>query len=338
MAQVITIQLITPKFHFLYLNYDLIMKYFKFLLIFKILLLVFNSKAQNSQEIGFISDNDLYASTGLDRYYTNGLELFYRKARKTYFANYYKNIYEFKLGQKIYNPYSRNLRYIITQDRPYAGYLYFNYLNKFINNNNIFLFGIEAGYTGKKTYAKETQNLMHKICNFEKSDGWKTQVKQKLSLGIYLGYIYSLYHNSEKKFQIAFINDFTLNSIFTNISSGIALKYNISKSKTTSIANTSFFNTSLQIDKEKWSSESFFGIKSYVKYQIEDITVTGKLHNNITKRKFHIQPWVWYLNIGYYHNFKRFTVSFHHILHTKNTRELIKKWVRYGSIQFSYKF
>ena len=77
-------------------------------LLFVLLVLCFaniNAQKQN-EEFGFITDNDLYVSLILDRYYTNGLELFYRKAKSIQFKNFDKKITTYRIGQKIYNPFS----------------------------------------------------------------------------------------------------------------------------------------------------------------------------------------------------------------------------------------
>lgn len=301
---------------------------------------IYNTTAQNKtdKEFGFISDNDLYVSFFLDEYYTNGLELFYKQAVSTKYGNFYKKIKHFQLGQKMYNPYESDVPNVYNQDRPYAGYVYARYAEQFINNKNLLTIGINAGYTGKKTGAKEAQTFIHQFYNIEESEGWKTQVKQILSLGIHANYVYSLFYKPESKAQVSFINKTTLNTIFANVSSGIAFKYNTTDSKTTAIANTSFFETALQNANEEWMKEGYWGLKSYVTYQISDQTITGELWNNPSQKEFTIEPWVWYTDIGYYWNLKKWNISYHQIFHTKKTVQIATQWIRYGSIQISYKF
>ncbi len=305
-----------------------------------VLLNSFNLIAQsnNKRELGFTSDNDLYVSFFLDEYYTNGLELFYKEATTTKFRAFNKKIVNFTLSQKIYNPYTVDVSEVVNQDRPYAGYLYAVYSQQFINSKNILTLGIRAGLTGKKTAARELQNFIHQFYKIPQSNGWDTQVKQKTSLGVQLNYIYSLHHKPESKLQFSFTNNIIASSILSNISSGFALKCNLSRFKTTSIANTSFFGTALQTDDESWIKESYLGIKSWGTYQINDFTVKGELYNNPTHKQFNIEPWVWFNDIGYYLNLKRWNISYHQIFHTSNTKEINKKWIRYGSIQLSYKF
>lgn len=296
------------------------------------------AQEQKNQEFGFVSDNDLYVSLHLDEYYTNGLELFYKKARTTTYKNFTKKIKHIRLGQKMYNPFHSDVPNVIDQDRPYAGYTYASYSEQFISQQNLFTLGITGGYTGKKTGAKEAQNFIHKFYNIEESDGWKTQVKEKINIGIQLDYVSNLYYNSQKNTQISLLASSNLSNIFTNISSGIAFKISTLKDQNTPISNTTFFGTALQTENENWIKESYFGIKSYTTYQARNLTITGELYNNPTQKEFNIKPWVWYNDIGYYWNLKKWNISYHKIIHTRKSKEITTKWITYGSIQLSYKF
>ncbi|NIJ44696.1 hypothetical protein FHR24_001135 [Wenyingzhuangia heitensis] len=297
-----------------------------------------NAQIKKNKEFGFSSDNDLYVSFFLDEYYTNGLELFYKKATPTKYGHFTKKIKEIRLGQKMYNPYNSDIPNVYNQDRPYAGYVYARYSERFINDKNILTIGINTGYTGKKTGAKEAQNFIHQFYDIPESEGWKTQVKQILSIGIHLDYVYNFYYKPEKKTQISLINKTTLNSIFANFSSGLAFKFHSKHYKHTSIANTSFFGTALQTNSENWVKECYWGVKSYVTYQAKDNTITGELWNNPTQKEFHIEPFVWLTDIGYYWNLERWNISYHQVFHTKKTQEISSKWIRYGTINVSYKF
>ncbi len=305
-----------------------------------ILILAFNLNAQKktNKEFGFISDNDLYVSYFLDQYYTSGLEIFYKRVDETNFLSFEKKIKDFRIGQYIYNPFNYDIVLVRQQDRPYAGYLFASYTENYISTKHLFKIGIDTGITGKNSGAEWAQNFIHQFYDLDPSNGWNTQVKQKLSVGIKIDHTYNLFYNPEKKIQIATTHKIQLNRIFSNISSGIDLKLNTSKEKSTGINNSVFYGTALQLKDEPWIKECFLGIKSFVTYQIADYTVTGELNNNFTHKNFNISPWVWTNDIGYYWNLKRWNVSYHQIFYTKNTKEIFKDWVKYGSIRLSYKF
>ncbi|MDO6801571.1 DUF2219 family protein [Wenyingzhuangia sp. 1_MG-2023] len=316
------------------------MKYLKFLFALFILLNTQASQAQKTnQEFGFITDNDLYVSFFLDKYYTNGLELFYQFSTPMNYGNFTKKIRTIRVGQKMYNPYSSDVEYIYNQDRPYAGYLYANYTENFINARHILSIGVETGVTGDKSLAREAQNFIHQFYKIDESNGWDTQVKQKYSFGLHASYIKNLWYKSEQKTQISWINKAVFNSIFSTISSGLGIKFNLNKNNAIApIDNTTFYNTALQNKDENWVRECYFGIKSLIVYQLQDYTVTGELNNNYSQKSFDILPWVWTNDFGIYWNLKQWNLSYHQIFQTSNVKNLKSNWIRYGSIEVSYKF
>src|ERR1700739_4717245 len=84
----------------------------------------------HSMEIGAETDNDSYLMQGSDRYYTDGIFLYYRHALKVKDSTKVKNkVLGFEMGQKIFNPQSGSINYYGADqpsliDRPFAAYLY----------------------------------------------------------------------------------------------------------------------------------------------------------------------------------------------------------------------
>lgn len=296
--------------------------------------------AQSTQhEFGFRTDNDLYVSTTLDKYYTNGLDLYYRSTAKKSFGPFTKRIRSITAGHKMYNPHYFDIVYTELQDRPYAGYVYANYSESVVNKKHMISIGAEFGFTGEKTKAREAQAFVHQFYDKTDSDGWDTQIKEKFALGVSASYVGNLYYNPEKNIQLSFISNALLHQIFTNVSSGLGIKFNLDKNNPlNSIDNTSFYGTAIHTENEHWTKECFLGIKSYVTYQKEDHTVTGELGNNFANKEFNIEPWVWHNDLGLYWSLKHWNISYHQIFHTANVKNLNTHWIRYGSIQLSYKF
>ncbi|ANW95199.1 hypothetical protein AXE80_02380 [Wenyingzhuangia fucanilytica] len=294
--------------------------------------------AQVYHEIGLITDNDLYVSIYLDEYYTNGLELFYKKVSNTNYQFFDKKIRQFSIGQNIYNPQESDITIVYLQERPYAGYLYFNYSEQLINPKHILKLGASTGVTNTKSGAEAAQNFIHTFYNIEPSEGWETQVKEKYAIGLFANYTRNLFYKEDFPFAVSWTNKATLNSIFTNISSGLTLRYNFLKTILAPISNSSFFGTALQTNQESWIKESFFGIKSFATYQIQDYTITGDLDKNLSQKEFHLEPWTWQNDFGFYWNLKHINFSYHIIFKTRTAKEMKTKITRYGSIQFSYKF
>lgn len=291
-----------------------------------------------NEEFGFKTDNDLYVSFYLDEYYTNGLELYYRKAKASNFLKFNKSITAIKVGQKIYNPFGPNVKSLFYHDRPFAGYTYGQFSKLFTNTKNIISIALEIGYTGKKTGAEEAQNFVHKFYNINEAQGWEHQIKQEIGYAIKANYTRNLVNNKNSKFQISSINKINLGTLISNLNTGLAIKIRNSSTSKTEISNSLFYETSLEIEKNTWVKEKFWGIKSYVNYQISDKTITGDLYNNYLNKQFNIIPWAWFNEIAYYWNFKRWNFSYHQIFHTKSNKKINDKWIRYGSLQLSYKF
>ncbi|MGY5353035.1 lipid A-modifier LpxR family protein [Wenyingzhuangia sp. IMCC45533] len=303
-------------------------------------LFVLNINAQKliNEEFGFITENDLYVSLVSDKYYTNGLELFYKKAKSSQFYHFDKKVTSVRIGQKIYNPLSPSLTSFSLHDRPFAGYTYGQYNILYANNKHLFSLGLEVGYTGKKTGAEEAQNFVHTLYNIGEATGWNHQIRQRIGAGLKISYIKSLSDADESLFQVSLLNNINIGTIFTDVETGFALKIRSSKTQQTTVHNSMFYNTELETKTNAWIKEKFWGFKSYVRYQLKDETVTGDLHDNFLNKSFNITPWVWYNEIGYYWNLKRWNFSYHQVFYTKNTKEIVSSWIRYGSIKVSYKF
>src|SRR4051812_2392623 len=80
----------------------------------------------HKNEIGIQTDNDSFLGQGSDRYYTNGIFIYYRHALKVNEGDSkLKNkVLGFEAGQKIFNPQSGSIPSVDYLDRPFAGYLY----------------------------------------------------------------------------------------------------------------------------------------------------------------------------------------------------------------------
>lgn len=142
------------------------------------------------QNVIFTYEND--SIYGKDRYYTNGLQMFFltknfnkNKENKVFskIFNIKKNSfynYSFGIGQKIYTPNDIKVEELITNDRPYAGYLYL-FLNKNIyHDNKIDTIGFSIGTTGPNSYGKIVQTKIHNLIGSPEPMGWDYQLSNEL--------------------------------------------------------------------------------------------------------------------------------------------------------------
>jgi len=159
----------------------------KLLLLAACLFAGINTFAQtHSNEIGIQSDNDSFLAQGSDRYYTNGIYLYFNHALNTgnnpLLAN---KVLGFEAGQKIFNAQSGGIPSVDYLDRPFAGYLYvgtsLNLLYK--NESNLKLSG-KLGVVGPAAGGEPIQNFIHNTFGFYKLTAWQYQIRNDVELNL----------------------------------------------------------------------------------------------------------------------------------------------------------
>jgi lipid A 3-O-deacylase len=140
----------------------------------------------HSSEIGLQTDNDSYLFQGSDRYYTDGIFLFYRHALKTANnANLQNKVLGLELGQKIYNPQTGNIPSAANVDRPFAGYLYAGAsLNLLYKNESNLKLGAQIGVIGPDAAGEGTQKFIHDTFGFYSINGWQYQIQNAFQLNL----------------------------------------------------------------------------------------------------------------------------------------------------------
>jgi len=150
-------------------------------------------------------ENDLFAGT--DRYYTSGAKISWSSAdlenlvdspysspflgvfRILPYINekaYQKNLL-FTLGQNIYTPNDTKTSALITNDRPYAGYLYLGVGVAWKTAEVRNTLALNVGVVGPSAYAEETQRRIHDVRRLDHPQGWDNQLHDELGLtGVYL--------------------------------------------------------------------------------------------------------------------------------------------------------
>lgn len=144
-------------------------------------------------------ENDTFEDQ--DRHYTNGLKLTWTSAdlaqwgqegwRQRFvealpFMNHpdgQKN-FGFALGQNIYTPQDISRVPPDPNDRPYAGWTYFEF--SFISKNHTVMdsLSFQLGIVGPHSYAEDLQKVTHEWLNDEQPAGWDYQLKDEPGLNI----------------------------------------------------------------------------------------------------------------------------------------------------------
>jgi len=151
-------------------------------------------------------ENDLFAGT--DRHYTNGMRLSWlspeggetipllQQARDLLALiaqdDDQKTRFGWALGQEIYTPTDKGTRTLITDDRPYAGWLYGALSLHTVTKGGKESEGakssesveISLGVVGPEALGEEAQDFVHSVRLIDKFDGWDNQLDTEPGLMI----------------------------------------------------------------------------------------------------------------------------------------------------------
>lgn len=293
---------------------------------------------QNKTEVGTTFDNDLYTSTVNDKYYTNGFEFYFRRLQTDNLNS--KTILEYKLGQKIYNPFAIRVTIIERTDRPFAGYLYASVgKNTFYKNGTVFKKSIQIGYVGPNSFGEEVQELFHNTFGYKKVLGWENQIQNALAIQGNLFYaermnMLSKIHNTD----FHWTSELDVGTILNGITTGPLMRIGIKK-PITKMQNSVFLGGGLthQNEEEK-RKELFLYIQPQINFQLYDATIQGSIFDNnspvvrnVTFLRFKVQTGVVFKN-------ENWSFSYNIIYKTKETTHPENEGAYYGSIAMGYFF
>ncbi|MGO4817395.1 lipid A deacylase LpxR family protein [Flavobacterium sp. W22_SRS_FP1] len=241
---------------------------------------------QKNTEIGIITDNDLYTSSRNDKYYTNGLEVFYRFLSKNKKEEVNKEITQISIGQYIYTPRFLNSPRKEIMDRPFAGYLFGEIgKNIFYKNESVFKIDLQIGVVGPNSFAKETQKNFHDLMGYKVVRGWEYQVKSAVAVQTHFLFSKKIFSKRDNKaVDLHFQSEANLGTIFTGGSAGFMTR--IGFSKLAPMYDSNFYGGSIG-SKAK---EFYFYIAPSMNYQLYDATIQGSLFNNNSPVTFDLVP------------------------------------------------
>jgi lipid A 3-O-deacylase len=291
-------------------------------------------------EFGFRSDNDSYLAQGSDRYYTNGLFIYFRHAmdQEKLDPKFEKKIYEISIGQKMYNPISGYAPDPARQDRPFAGYLYAGAaLNWLYTNESILKVSAELGTTGPNSLAEDGQELLHDVVGFYALDGWQYQIKNAMAINLSAQYTRLLHRASNKATDFSFEGYANAGTTFSGAGAGILFRAGglnqLFNSAYTNAVIGNHAKTKALVKKR----EVFFYAKPQLNVIAYDATVQGSMFNNNDPVTFGVKPLVFAQQIGFNYSSQRFTFDFGMLFKTKEVKSTAKAH-QYGTISMFYRF
>lgn len=290
-------------------------------------------------EFGFKSDNDAYLFYGQDRYYTNGLMLYFRHAtdQNRLGEKLEKFTYEITAGQKMFNPKGGNVGKMSQQDRPFAGYLYAGASASFFyKKESILKTSLELGTLGPRSLGEDAQKLLHKIVGFYEINGWQYQIKNEYTANLGIQYTRLLHRSEQDRIDFSLEGYANIGTTFDGVGLGILMRTgDINQLFQTAYTNSTI-GTRLKSAKLV-TSETFFYAKPQLNYVAYDGTIQGSLFNNDSPVTFKSRPIVFAQQLGFNYSSQRFTFDFGLIFKTKEVKSTAKAH-QYGSISMFYRF
>lgn len=199
-----------------------------------------------TKELTAATDNDIYAMSGSDGYYTNGMAIGFSKIKKINNDKNLKTIYKYEVGHKLFTAGIREV-YVITEiDRPITGYLYGKFsVNNFKKKDRLVSYGVSVGTIGKNALGEQLLKLYHPLIKIN-SDWWgwlwRYQLKSEIGINIEGTYAKSLLNRNKLPFiQITPVTQGTLGTTFTNLSQSILFQIG----KQNNISESSYWGSAL---------------------------------------------------------------------------------------------
>jgi hypothetical protein len=312
----------------------------KYLFLFCFFFISFSifSQQKFSKEISLVTDNDLYVSVDKDRYYTNGMFLTYRFLAQNNNENLEKKIVEWQIGHEMYTPNKSIVQTINEHDRPFAGYLYGSFgIKKIYKKNKILNTTLQIGLIGPNSYSEELQDFIHNIYGFKEAVGWKYQIKNAFALNLDADYTSFLSKNETNTFDISWVNAARLGTVYTNISSGLYMRFGFIPLQ--KMANSIGFNTNLNDDSTNFKREieSFFFIKPTLRYALYDATLQGSFLNKSSEVTNELIPMVFNIELGFKFTANRFNFGYTFNYNTNKSKDLRYTYGhKFGTINVNY--
>lgn len=310
------------------------------LAILPLFLIYFSAISQEyNNEFGIVSDNDAYLFYGQDRYYTNGLFIYYRRAVDQHKLgdNLEKLTYELSVGQKMYTPLSGYGPDPRTHDRPFAGYLYGKaQLNFFNQKEHVWKIALALGTSGPNSLASGTQNLIHTTVGLYKTSGWDYQIQNEAAANLDVQYTALLHRNSAKSVDFSLESYAQLGTVFNG--AGLALVFrtgNINQ-----LFHSSYHNATISQNnktKKLQKRELYFYARPQINYVAYDATIQGSLFTNNSPITFSVRPFVFEQRIGLNYATARFTLDYSLTFRAREIKSSARPH-QYGSITAYYRF
>ena len=299
-------------------------------------------KAQNKyrHEIQVVSENDNYLLQLRDGYYTNGLLVKFSYAGKKQTPVFSKRVQTIEAGQQIFNPNRFDSTNPITQDRPFAGYLYAKFQQRLFVKRHQALLGWSAGVgvIGKPSMAEHVQRWYHYLVGIYDVEGWQNQIADEWSVQVSGHYTRSLLNHSPEKrrWDLAATGQANLGNLFTDVSGGILLRAGWMESYQHSV----HWDARVSRDGRPGPAhkrECYFFLHPVITWQAYNAVLEGGLFtHNQSPKTVAIEPWVLATQLGFKWAENRWTLGVHYTNRSRQAKTQIRQ-EHFLSVQVAYR-
>lgn len=266
-------------------------------------------------------ENDMFAGT--DRHYTNGFRataVFSKRDTPKTIEDFLQSLSHFDddkqqphwltvgIGQDMFTPIDKKTTTLISDDRPYAGWLYLSFAAHKLstcvtssNDNPDCLDSVEAniGVVGPAALAKQTQDFVHSARNITRFEGWNNQLQNEP------GFVMSWERRKrwiappDKAWGYDLIPNIgaSLGNVLTQVNAGISLRvgYNIANDFGAPSAIKPVASAPISsMQEDRWGGYFFIGAEG--RYVAHNIFLDGNtIANSHSVSK---KPWVYDLPQG----------------------------------------
>jgi len=301
------------------------------------------------ERTNFQYENDLVFNS--DSEYTSGIKLeniysiknitsrwlkmpFFYDAQNHHFTS-------IRVAQQIFTPADTISQALVTNDRPYAGWLYLDFGLHESTEDELYSFNLQVGVVGPASLAEESQKEIHRLKSIAIPQGWNNQLKNELGINLILQHKWRLVpeplYGIESNFM-PFV-EASVGNVKTYARVGALMRFGVNPgndfgSSSIDIGGESGIPTapgSLLKKSKDWSFSVNLGLA--VTAVAHDIFLDG----NTFERSHSVdkEPFVVYASYGLSARYKHFSIDYI-LTDTTKEFELQPKSHEYGSILISY--
>ena len=251
----------------------------------------------------------------------------------------------FSIANQLYTPKDLKETELIEDDRPYAGWTYFEAVIHKSNEDSLNSIGLKVGAIGPSSYGEQIQNTIHALLDVGLAEGWKNQIGNEL--GVNLNYSYKLRYAPQPFLgwiESAFIpyTEIDLGNVSTQASLGVFIRvgYNIPKDFGLSTLDNGvdssipvYKDQMLSLEKDFSFSFNFTTSGSAV---AKDIFLDGNTFSD--SHSLQKNPFVAYLGVGASLRYKALSVDFMNTMNTKKAKDAQGYNQTVGTVIASWQF